>query len=705
MLRFNVLLSAVVVTLGLHLPVFAAQQFQAATQIVAPAGSVAVGDFNRDGKPDIVSAGSGSVSVLLSRGNGTFQAVISTSVTEFTGALTVGDFNHDGKLDLAVTGGTLTSSQVTILLGNGDGTFGAAPATYSIANWPSGVASGDFNGDGNLDLVVSSGKGVYVLLGKGDGTFSAPVFYSSAGSAYGVSVGDLNGDGKADLIVAESSNVAVLLGSGDGTFGSAKLYGIGGTGSYPSEIMAIADWNNDGHPDVAVNNGQASFAILFGKGDGTFKSPVTMTAELLSYVASFTAVDLNGDGRLDLVTTNSGTGYISIFFGNGDGTFQAGQSYMAGTIVVNLGVADFNGDGNLDVVVANSSEVSLLLGSGKGVFHTPKTYPAGTSPTSVAFGDFNADGVTDLLTTSLGNFDVLLGNADGTYQAPVLYNSRGLNAVAAVMADFTGDGVQDLAIAHASQQTMSIFGGNGEGTFTYLGDPDPHFFQNAVVAGDMNGDGKMDLVITDQDGVGVLLANGAGSFQSTLQYASSSNTALVVGDFNRDGKLDVASTGSGIDVFFGNGNGTLQSPLHYGGTTVSYGIATGDFNKDGILDLAISNSGSGSVSVFLGNKTGGFQAPITTPVRPYPHWIGVADFNGDGLPDIVVLYKGRYVDIVNTVTLLIGKGDGTFRPAQNYSIPGSPTSATIVDINHDGFLDLILADYSGNDITVLLNAQ
>jgi hypothetical protein len=160
-----------------------------------------------------------------------------------------------------------------------------------------------------------------------------------------------------------------------------------------------------------------------------------------------------------------------------------------------------------------------------------------------------------------------------------------------------------------------------------------------------------------------------------------------------------------MDVFLGNGDGTLQSPVHYGGTATSYGIATGDFNKDGILDLAISNSGSGSVSVFLGNKTGGFQAPITTLVRPYPQWIGVADFNGDGLPDIVVLYRGRYVDIVNTVTLLIGKGDGTFRPAQNYSIPGSPTSATIVDINHDGFLDLILADYYGNAITVLLNAQ
>jgi FG-GAP-like repeat/FG-GAP repeat len=707
MLRLSVFLSAMAVALASHLPAFAAQQFQAATQIVAPAASVAVGDFNNDGRVDIVSAGSSSVTVLLSKGNGTFQPAISTSVSQYAEMLVAGDFNNDGKLDVAVTSTFGSGNSVTILLGNGDGTFRSSPATYSLENQASGVASGDFNGDGNMDLVVSSGngKGVYVLAGKGDGTFSAPVFYSSAGAAYGVSVGDLNGDGKSDLVVAESSNVAVLLGRGDGTFGSAKLYGIGGTGSYPSEIMAVADWNNDGHPDVAVNNGQASFAILFGKGDGTFKSPVTMSAELLSYVASFTAVDMNGDGRLDLVTTNAGTGYISIFFGNGDGTFQAGQSYMAGTIVVNLGVADFNGDGNLDVAVANSSDVSLLLGSGKGVFNTPKTYPAGTSPTSVAFGDFNADGVTDLLTTSLGNFDVLLGNADGTYQAPVLYNSRGLNAVAAVMADFTGDGVQDLAIAHASQQTMSIFGGNGEGTFTYLGDPDPHFFQNAVVAGDMNGDGKMDLVITDQDGVGVLLGKGNGSFQSTLQYASSSNTALVVGDFNRDGKLDVASTGSGIDVFFGNGNGTLQSPLHYGGTTVSYGIATGDFNKDGILDLAISNSGSGSVSVFLGNKTGGFQAPITTPVRPYPHWIGVADFNGDGLPDIVVLYKGRYVDLVNTVTLLIGKGDGTFRPAQNYSIPGGPIAAAIVDINHDGFPDLILADYYDNAITVLLNAQ
>jgi len=286
-----------------------------------------------------------------------------------------------------------------------------------------------------------------------------------------------------------------------------------------------------------------------------------------------------------------------------------------------------------------------------------------------------------------------------------LYNSRGLNAVGGVVADFTGNGVQDLAIVHASQPTLSIFGGNGDGTFTYLGNPSLALHQFGVVTGDMNGDGRADLIVADQFGVAVLLGKGNGSFRSPFEYDAGSDNAVVVGDFNRDGKLDVAATGSGMDVFLGNGDGTLQSPVHYGGTATSYGIATGDFNKDGILDLAISNSGSGSVSVFLGNKTGGFQAPITTLVRPYPQWIGVADFNGDGLPDIVVLYRGRYVDIVNTVTLLIGKGDGTFRPAQNYSIPGSPTSATIVDINHDGFLDLILADYYGNAITVLLNAQ
>jgi FG-GAP-like repeat len=705
--RFSVWLSAALsLALMSPLPTFAAQQFQAATQYVAPANAIALGDFNNDGKLDIVSVGSTSVSVLLSKGNGTFQPAISTSVSNFALGLATGDFNHDGKLDLAVSSEIGTTGRVTILLGNGDGTFQASPTTYSLTNVPPIVVSADFNGDGNLDLVVSAGKGVYVLMGNGDGTFSAPVFYSAAGDAFGVSVGDLNGDGKADLIIPESSNVAVLLGRGDGTFGSAKLYGIGGIASSPTETVALADLNNDGHLDVAVNNGQSSFALLFGKGDGTFGSPVTIAAERDAYVSSLTAVDLNGDGRVDLVTTNAGgTGNISVFFGNGDGTFQPFQSYIAGFIIPNLAVADFNGDGNPDVAMANGSEVAVLLASGKGVFNTPKTYPAGISPTSVIAGDVNADGITDLITTTQGDFNVLLGNADGTYQAPVLYNSRGLNAVAGVMADFTGDGVPDLAFAHASQSTMSIFGGDGDGTFTYLGNPSLGFFQYAVTTGDMNGDGRADLIVADQFGVSVLLGKGNGSFRSPLEYDSGSDTALVVGDFNRDGKLDVATTGSGIDVFTGNGDGTLQPPAHYGGATTSYGIATGDFNKDGILDLAISNSGNSSISVFLGNKTGGFQPPITTPVRPYPHWVGVADFNRDGFADLAVLYRGRYVDQVNTLTILIGKGDGTFQPSQQYSIPGSPISGTIVDLNHDGFPDLVLADISGYSVTVLMNTQ
>jgi len=278
-------------------------------------------------------------------------------------SVAVGDFNGDGKLDLAVA--DYNTSAMGVLLGNGDGTF-QAQIGYATGTFPHGVAVGDFNGDGKLDLAVanSGSNNVSVLLGNGDGTFQPAVNYSTGSAPGSVAVADLNGDGKLDLAVANNgrNDVSVLLGNGDGTFQAAVSYP---TAAQPLSV-AIGDFNGDGKLDLVAANGSSyNVSVLLGNGDGTFQPHVDYATG--QYAASVTVGDFNDDGRLDLAVAVSCVscatgGIVSIMLGNGDGTFQAHVDYTAGNGAYSTAVGDFNGDGKLDLAVANLSgnDVSVL---------------------------------------------------------------------------------------------------------------------------------------------------------------------------------------------------------------------------------------------------------------------------------------------------------------------------------------------------------
>ena len=254
-------------------------------------------------------------------------------------SVVAGDFNHDGKLDLAVG----NSEGVSVLLGNGDGTFqqplGVALPPGTDPNFASRhLVAADFNGDGKLDL--AEGNSAVLLLGRGDGTFQAPISYGVPGP---LAAGDLNGDGKPDLAVKRSvGTVSILLGNGDGTFQQPAEFSATTTTDYPGGEVTIADFNGDGRPDLAVAGPSYSgFAVLLGKGDGTFAQSFAVPGCAPNMLCSGAAGyplgvgDFNGDGKLDIITSYGfGQQRGAVLLGNGDGTFHelAGQTFSDGTL-------------------------------------------------------------------------------------------------------------------------------------------------------------------------------------------------------------------------------------------------------------------------------------------------------------------------------------------------------------------------------------
>ncbi len=366
-----------------------------------------------------------------------FQPQLTYGVGSNPSSVAVGDFNGDGIPDLAVANSE--DNTVSVLLGQGDGTFTSQP-TLEVGSFPNCVAVGDFNGDGIPDLAVANlgGNTVGVLLGKGDGTFSSATL-EVVDSPYVVAVGDFNGDGIPDLAAANfnRATVSVLLGQGDGTFTSKSTPGVG----FNPDSLAVGDFNGDGIPDLAVANlAGATVSVLLGQGDGTFTSKPTL--KVGSYPTSVAVGDFNGDGIPDLAVANSEDTTVSVLQGLGDGTFTGKPTLEVGFNPNFVAVGDFNLDGIPDLAVAlNGGTVSVLQGLGDGTFTSESTPGVGSSPYSVAVGDFNGDGVPDLVTANAAssNVSVLLNNLTQTANATLserVVTGMGTHQVAA---QYAGD--------------------------------------------------------------------------------------------------------------------------------------------------------------------------------------------------------------------------------------------------------------------------
>jgi uncharacterized protein (TIGR03437 family) len=598
----------------------------------------------------------------------------------------------------------------------------------------------DLAGDGVGAIVGLDRRGapgqVVVATANPDFSLRSAAGYPVGANPQAVVAGDFNGDGKHDVAVvyfgplnnSAPGGVSLLLGNGDGTLQPAV--------NYPAGLGAIAaaawDFNGDGKGDLAVlNNQDSTVTIMFGGATGKLTMGNTYSTGLGSFPTGIAVADINGDGIPDLLA--SGFNGIGTLLGNGDGTFRTGPFAAFPTAQSFLATGDFNKDGKVDVAVTDyySGLIFILLGNGDGTFKQVAQYVVGYAPGTFYVEDFDRDGNPDIVFAQ-GHPDalitlpytqivgVLFGNGDGTFAGAPAYLVPG-GTTSIVAADFNGDGKPDLAVG--GQGPISILLGSGGGRFqaaatlnggggTYTG----------LAAGDLNGDGKMDLAINDSgSGAVVYLGNGDGTFQTPRTVAGGGNgtSFVAIGDFNNDHKLDLAIANhdsNSVTITPGNGNGTFGAGATFAVGSKPTFLVSGDFNRDGNLDLAVVNSGSvfmpndpGSLSILLGKGDGTFQKAVnyTAPVDLWPSGISAGDFNKDGIADLLMTTytsgTGGPQDTGSALVVFIGNSDGTFKPGVLIPTEFGPEPAAVFDFNGDGKLDLVVPHCCGDtDITYAL---
>jgi phosphodiesterase/alkaline phosphatase D-like protein len=447
---------------------------------------------------------------------------------------------------------------------------------------------------------------------------------------------------------------------------------------------------------IVVNPAAASTLVFSGL-------PASATAGV-TYAITLTALD---------PYSNVATGYTgTVHFRStdplatlpGDYTFMAADagSQTFGVILRTSGTQTLTAaDTATSTLTANASAVVA-----EPVFFGPATrYAVGRVPEAVAVGDFNGDGIPDLAVANAADntVSILLGNGDGTFQAPRAY-AAGDGPVSVVAADLNGDGILDLAVADLRGDRVSVLLGNGDGTFRPARAYTTGWGPIEVAVADLNGDGIPDLVTANSFGltVSILLGVGDGTFRPARNIAAGFQPASVaVVDLNADGVPDLAVAdfaGNSVNILLGNGDGTFQWFAAYRAAAGPAEVAVGDFNGDGIPDLVVACQNANAVSVLLGNGDGSFGSAQVYAAGRSPDWVAVGDIDGDGLPDLVVSDYGA-----NQVVVLPGNPDGTFRPPVSYAVGVQPLGGALADFNGDGFLDVAVADAGDNTVSVLLN--
>ena len=725
--------------------------------------AIVAADFNSDGKLDlaVLNVGdgnsNGTVTILLGNGDGTFTSGTQSPATgPEPGALVAADFNGDGIPDLAITdyAANDTAGNLTVLLGNGNGTFTAAGPSPEIGGASFGLTAADFNGDGIADLafiVPHDGSGlIQVMLGDGDGTFGAPIAISTDIDPGSIAVGDFNGDGKLDMAVTTNPGLEILRGNGDGSFTTESVGGPQGN------ALALGDFDGNGKADLALING-GNLAVLLGNGDGSFTANATSAATGQSPNGAV-AADLNGDGLPDIAIANGSQNTITVLLAELTETATAAASGVNLTgPLAHLVAASYPGD--IDYAASASGAVALPPPAAAPIFSlAPGTYysaqsvtlSSATPGTTIYYTINGAKPTTSSLvygapiavSTSKTVQAIAAGaNYSESPIASAAYVIRAPAATATTLAITSGTStapiktvVQGAAVtltatvksgglalapglvkfcdaAAKSCTDVHLLGSaqlstKGTAAMKFLPGPGSHSYK-AIYVGENSHLASISLA----QPLAVTLKT-----QTKIATVTALTTSGTVGNYKLTGtvvgKGGTASLAGSLTFFDATTNNSVLGNAALGPGTRSIGflkaagapvganpvqVAVADFNGDGIPDMAVTNYAGYSVSVLLGKGDGSFKAAASPSTIGTPFAIEVADFNGDGRPDLAISTGGNNNNYAS-LQVLLGKGDGTFKALAARALGGP---FVIGDFNRDGIPDLAYVNEGNNAITVL----
>ncbi len=663
---------------------------------------VELADLDADGRLDAIVANEGSDNVSVFMGDGAaFSAGTNISV-QFAGVgfdprgLAVADVTGDGNLD--VVSANQDSNTVSILAGDGGGGLSAVASLGTFVGidgmGPIDVKIADVTDDGELDIITCnpSSDDVTLLPGLGMGNFGAAQTFTTRVGAGGdnpeaLEMADVTGDGVPDAIVAAptSDDISVLVANpGTGGFNTPVRFTtlVGSDGDNPQGV-AVGDVDGDGEPDVVTANGNTDdVTVLRGiNGGATFQAPVVFetNAADLSGVAGdnprgVKLLDMDGDGSLDIVTSNITSDDVSVLLNDGAGTFAAPMIFesrtgWSGEDPRALALGDVNADGIPDVVVSNqdTGDMTVVPGLGAGLLAPAQTNPLsnGAASSGIAVGEINGDGALDWVATQ--------SVYDTTNRA-----LRGTSGQFFTLSQFIDDGPRGIAL------------------------------------GDIDGDMDLDIVVAayNDSQIARSLNNGTGSFASQQAFASGSQTNHVtLADVTGDGVLDAINVSSSSDLIYvhpGTGAGTFAAASSFTTEQSTSGqqpnwVATADITGDGLIDVLTANANSNDVSLLTNAGGGIYMPPVIIPATfaagdADTLVVRVADYDGDGELDLATVNRNR-----DTFSIMFGFGGGSFSAPQEFDVGAAPSHIAVGDFNGDGMDDVASADATDDTVTIRLS--